>query len=44
VLPQGIIFKHGDLGATTRFRLSKGIDYDHSGKYMAVGPFDYAYP
>jgi hypothetical protein len=31
VLPQGIIFKHGDLGATTRFRLSKGIDYDHSG-------------
>ena len=43
VLPQGIIFKHGDLGTTTRFRLSKGIEYDHSGKYMGVGPFDYSF-
>jgi hypothetical protein len=32
----------GDLGATTRFRVSNGISYDHSGKYMAVGPFEYA--
>ena len=42
VLPQGIILKRGDLGATTRFRVSRGIEYDHSGQYMAVGPFDYA--
>ena len=44
VLPQGLIFKRGDLGATTRFRVSKGVAYDHSGQYMAVGPFDYAWP
>jgi hypothetical protein len=43
-LPQGIIFKHGDLGATTQFRLSKGIAYDHSGRYMALGPFEYGWP
>ena len=33
VLPQGMIFKKGDLGATTRFKLTSGIEYDHSGKY-----------
>ena len=42
VLPEGIIFKRGDLGTTTRFRVSNGVEYDHSGKYMAVGPFEYA--
>jgi hypothetical protein len=42
VLPQGIIVKRADFGATTRFRVSSGIDYDHSGQYMAVGRFDYA--
>jgi hypothetical protein len=44
ILPQGIILKRGDLGATTRFRVSKGIEYDHSGQYLAVGPFEYAWP
>jgi hypothetical protein len=43
VLPEGIILKRGDLGATTRFRVSK-LDYDHSGKHMAIGPFEYAGP
>ncbi len=42
VLPEGIILKQGDLGATTRFRVSHGVVYDHSGQYMAVGPFEYA--
>ena len=42
ILPEGIILKQGELGATTRFRVSKGVSYDHSGKYMAVGPFEYA--
>ena len=41
-LPQGIIFKQGDLGTTTRFRVSGGISYDHSGQYMAEGPFEYS--
>ena len=43
-LPQGIIFKKGDLGATSRFVVSEGIHYDHSGQYMAVGPFAYNWP
>ena len=42
VLPEGIILKEGDLGMTTKFKVSNGIDYDHSGKYMAVGPFEYS--
>ena len=42
-LPEGIILKQGDLGATTRFRVSSAVEYDHSGKYMAVGPFNYAW-
>jgi hypothetical protein len=41
VLPEGIIFKHGDLGTTARFRVSSEVSYDHSGKYLAVGLFDY---
>jgi hypothetical protein len=44
VLPEGIIFKQGDLGRTARFRVTQGIPYDHSGQYLAVGPFDYAGP
>jgi hypothetical protein len=44
ILPQGIVVKRGQLGATTRFRVSGGVDYDHSGQYMAVGPFDYSWP
>lgn len=43
LLPEGIILKQGDLGATRRFTVSNGVHYDHSGKYMAVGPFDYAW-
>ena len=44
VLPEGIIFKRGDLGTTSRFQVSSGIEYDHSGKYMAAGPFKYEWP
>jgi hypothetical protein len=44
LLPEGIILKQGELGATTRFRVTKKVPYDHSGKYMAVGPFEYAGP
>jgi hypothetical protein len=42
LLPEGIILKRGDLGMTTRFRLSGDVAYDHTGKYMAAGPFEYA--
>src|SRR5688572_27593920 len=44
VLPEGIILKSAQLGATQRFRVSKVVEYDHSGKYMAVGPFEYSWP
>jgi len=44
VLPEGIIFKGGQLGMTEHFRVTNGIEYDHSGKYMAAGPFDYTWP
>lgn len=42
VLPQGLIFKQGDCGASTTFKVTDGVDYDHSGQYTAVGQFDYA--
>jgi len=42
LLPQGIIVKRADLGASTRFRVSRGIEFDHTGQYLAVGAFEYA--
>lgn len=42
LLPQGIIFRQGDCGASTTFRVDGGVSYDHSGQYTAVGPFDHA--
>ncbi len=42
VLPEGIMIKHGDLGASSVFRVNEGISFDHSGQYTAVGPFEYA--
>ncbi len=44
VLPQGIIFKRGDLGASKTFRVRDGIAYDHSGQYLGVGDFEYSGP
>jgi hypothetical protein len=43
ILPQGIVFKHGDFGSSKRYRVAAlGIDY--SDRYTAVGPFEYAGP
>jgi hypothetical protein len=42
VLPEGIIVKRADLGASTVYRLTDEISYDHSGQYTAVGEFEYA--
>ena len=41
VLPEGLIFKRGDLGTTARFTLDRGIAFDHTGKYLAIGAFEY---
>ena len=43
-LPQGIIVKQAQLGASKHFRVSNGVSYDHAGQYMAVGPFEYSGP
>ena len=44
VLPQGIILKQAELGASATFTVRDGISYDHSGQYTAAGPFDYTGP
>jgi hypothetical protein len=44
ILPQGLIVKEADLGASETFTLDKGISLDHSGQYGAVGPFEYKWP
>jgi hypothetical protein len=44
VLPEGIVVKQADFGASKVFRVDDGIAYDHSGQYTAVGPFDYSGP
>ena len=42
VLPEGIIVKRADLGASKVFRLRGAVSMDHSGQYAAVGPFEYS--
>jgi hypothetical protein len=42
VLPEGLIFKRGDFGSSRQFRVANGISFEHSGRYTAVGPFDYS--
>jgi hypothetical protein len=44
VLPEGIIVKQAELGASRIFRVDDAIDFDHSGRYTAVGPFAYSGP
>jgi hypothetical protein len=41
VLPEGIILKQADLGSSKLLRVANGIAYEHSGRYTAVGPFEY---
>lgn len=41
-LPEGMIVKQADLGASKTFRLNDAITFDHSGKYTAIGKFDYS--
>jgi hypothetical protein len=44
VLPEGLIFKHGDFGSSRRFRVANGISFEHSDRYTAVAPFEYSGP
>jgi hypothetical protein len=44
VLPEGFVTKEAQLGASSTFRIDGPVSFDHSGRYAAVGPFDYAGP
>jgi CheY-like chemotaxis protein len=44
VLPEGIIFKAADLGMSVCFRLTRDVQYDHSGKHLSISQFDYSGP
>jgi hypothetical protein len=41
VLPEGFITKDPRFAASKLFRVADGVHYDHSGKYAAVGSFEY---
>jgi hypothetical protein len=43
-LPEGLLVHDLGLSASKTFRVCDGIDYDHSGRYAALGAFDYAGP
>lgn len=42
VLPEGLVCKEMSFGTTKTFRVADGVAYDHSGKYGAIAPFEYA--
>ena len=44
VLPEGLIFKRGDFGASTVFKVSDGIEFAHPGQYTAIAGFEYSGP
>ncbi|MEX2284862.1 MAG: DUF1326 domain-containing protein [Gemmatimonadota bacterium] len=41
ILPEGFIFKEANLAASTTFRISGPVNFEHSGRYAATAPFDY---
>ena len=44
LLPEGMVFKDGMLGASSRFRVDGPVKFQHDGKYAAVAPFEYQGP
>ena len=44
ILPEGFVFREGDLGASSVFRISGPVSFDHSGRYAAAAPFAYQGP
>jgi hypothetical protein len=44
ILPEGFVFKEADLGASATYTVSGPVNFDHSGRYAALAPFDYAGP
>jgi hypothetical protein len=42
VLPEGLVCKEMSFGRSKTFRVSDRVEYEHSGQYAAVAPFDYS--
>jgi Uncharacterized conserved protein len=42
VLPEGLVCKEASFGTSLKFKVSDAIEYDHSGKYTAIAPFEYS--
>jgi hypothetical protein len=41
LLPQGIVMKRANVAASAEFRVTEGVQYDHSGQYTSFGRFAY---
>jgi hypothetical protein len=41
LLPEGIIVKRGDFASSKTFRVANGISFEYSGRYTALGRFEY---
>jgi hypothetical protein len=44
LLPEGLLTRDMGLYASKTFAVRQGVDYDHSGRYAAMGAFEYAGP
>ena len=44
LLPEGMIWKQGEVAKSKVFRVRNGISYDHTGQYAVVAPFEYRGP
>lgn len=44
ILPEGFVFREGDLGASATFRIQGPVSFDHTGRYAAAAPFEYQGP
>jgi hypothetical protein len=44
LLPEGLLTHDLGLYASKTFAVRRGVDYDHSGRYAAMGAFEYASP
>lgn len=42
LLPEGLVVKRGGMAASSVFRVSDELGYEHSGQYAAFGRFDYS--
>jgi hypothetical protein len=42
VLPEGLVVKRASVAASKVFRLTDGVQFEHSGQYAAFGRFEYA--